>query len=165
MCMLNIIGIIVFTLISADASQVLLQTLNSVHPVTIQLFCQPSKHRGSTSKCEKYVAVLNYWSGAHKYDLSPHTHTWDVFCSVYSQIGLNERCWSMKMVERSVKPCWWEIGWSRSPHGCDALATTTKSLSAGPPLLQSTSRSLPVNTNYPRLSRSLLPCLSSSCKP
>jgi len=49
-----------FTLITADAPKVLLQTLNPVHLVTFRLFCQPSKHRGSTSKCEKYVAALNY---------------------------------------------------------------------------------------------------------
>ncbi len=58
--------------------------------------------------------------GAHACDLSTHTHTWDVFSSVYSQIGLNGRCWSMKTADRSVKPRWWEIGWMRSPRGCDA---------------------------------------------
>ncbi len=153
---LDVIIITVFTLISTDAPQVLSQTL-----CILSLFGGSPSHQhtgGALQKGGKYVALLNYWSGAHTWPL--HTHIWDVFSSVYSQIGLNGKCWSMKTADRSVET-------SLIGDWLDPVSMfPAKSPSAGPPQLQSAprlSRSPPVNTSYPQLSRSLIPRLSSSC--
>lgn len=143
---LDVVVIMVFTLMSTDAPQVLSQTPNSVRLVTIRLFSQPSKHRGSTSKGEKYVALLNYWSG-HTHVTSPHTH---LRCFLLSVLA-NRFKWKVLEHEDGRQVC--ETGdWLDSVSSW--LRCPAKSPSAGPPQLQSAPRLRPVNTSYPQPSRS-----------
>lgn len=100
--------------------------------VTMWLFTEASKHRGSTSKCEKYVALLNYWSGGTRmWPLFTHAH-WR--CFLFSVLA-NRLKWKVLDHEdgRRVGGTLPRRDWLKPrPHrGRDALATPTKSLQPG----------------------------------